>query len=221
MRRMGAARSYGSREDWRTASARGRFTVLLVLVAVGVLTTACASDGSDEIVVPDTTSTTRVSRATTTSAGTASTAEQSELDRQIVDRYEAFWDARFRANQAPVNPGAPSLAEYATGSQLENVTAETQQRLDDGLALRPADQPATDHRVHVVSVTADRAELQDCFVNDGVVYRVETGEVVDEAVVTRSVSASMAIVDGVWKLERATVIQEWEGVAGCALDSSQ
>ena len=101
------------------------------------------------------------------------------------------------------------------------MTAETQQRLDDGLALRPADQPATDHRVHVVSVTADRAELQDCFVNDGVVYRVETGEVVDEAVVTRSVSASMAIVGGVWKLERATVIQEWEGVAGCALDSSQ
>ncbi len=202
--------------------ARGPFTILVLLVAVGMLASACTGDDSDEIVVPDTTSTTRDPRTTTTTTSpgtTAATGEQPELQQEIVDRYEAFWDARFRANQAPVNPDAPGLAEHATGPQLENVRAETQQRLDDGLALRPADQPLTDHRVRVVSLTADAAELQDCFVNDGVVYRVETGEVIDDAVVTRNVSASMAIVDGVWKLERATVIQEWKGVAGCALDT--
>ncbi|MEO7572825.1 MAG: helicase-related protein, partial [Acidimicrobiales bacterium] len=210
VRRLGASRRLGSGADGRTAMARGPLTILVLLVAVGMLASACSSDDSDEIVVPDTTSTTRDPRPTTTTTSpdtTAATGEQPELQQEIVDRYEAFWDARFRAHQAPVNPDAPGLAEHATGPQLENVRAETQQRLDDGLALRPADQPLTDHRVRVVSVTADRAELQDCFVNDGVVYRVKTGEVVDDAVVTRNVSASMAIVDGVWKLERATVIQ--------------
>lgn len=109
------------------------------------------------------------------------------------------------------------LAEFATGPQLDNVVAETRRRLDDGLALRSADPSKTSHDVTVIRQTGDRAELQDCFVNDGIVYRTDTGEVVDDSVVTRSVSADMVLVDDVWKLERATVVQQWEGIAGCAL----
>ena len=62
-----------------------------------------------------------------------------------------------------------------------------------------------------------KRQLQDCATNDGIVYRVATGQVIDDSVVTRSVSATMRRVDGTWKLAEARVLQEWKGVAGCAL----
>ena len=190
-----------------------------LVVATALLLAAC-SGGGDEISEPASTTSRAPTTASTSTSTTTSTSppdgSQSE-DQELVDRYVGFWDARLAANEAPPNPDDPALAEFATGPQLDNVMAETRQRLDDGLALRSADPSRTSHDVTVISQTADRAEIQDCFVNDGVVYRPDTGEVIDDSVVTRSVSADMVLVDGVWKLERATVVQQWEGIAGCAL----
>lgn len=197
-------------------------------LAVAVVVFGACSGGGDEIVEPASTSSTAPTTEAPTSSSTASSNSTSPTttgepdseqpgDQEVVDRYLGFWDARFAANEAPPDPGDPALAEFATGPQLDNVVAETRQRLDDGLALRAAQPSQTSHDVTVVSRTAERVELQDCFVNDGIVYRPATGEVIDEEVVTRSVSADMVLVDGVWKLERASVIQQWEGVAGCAL----
>ena len=191
-----------------------------LVVATALLIAAC-SGGGDEISEPASTTSRAPTTASTTSTSTTTSTSppdgsQSD-DQELVDRYVGFWDARLAANEAPPNPDDPALAEFATGPQLDNVMAETRQRLDDGLALRSADPSRTSHDVTVISQTADRAELQDCFINDGIVYRPDTGEVVDDSVVTRSVSADMVLVDGVWKLERATVVQQWEGIAGCAL----
>ena len=191
-----------------------------LVVATALLIAAC-SGGGDEISEPASTTSrapTTASTVTTSTTTSSSPPDGSQSDDQeLVDRYVGFWDARLAANEAPPDPDDPALAEFATGPQLDNVMAETRQRLDDGLALRSADPSRTSHDVTVISQTADRAELQDCFVNDGIVYRPDTGEVIDDSVVTRSVSADMVLVDGVWKLERATVVQQWEGIAGCAL----
>lgn len=191
-----------------------------LVVATALLLAACSA-GGDEISEPASTTSRAPTTASTTSTPTTTSTSppdgsQSD-DQELVDRYVGFWDARLAANESPPNPDDPALAEFATGPQLDNVMAETRQRLDDGLALRSADPSRTSHDVTVISQTADRAEIQDCFVNDGVVYRPDTGEVIDDSVVTRSVSADMVLVDGVWKLERATVVQQWEGIAGCAL----
>ena len=188
------------------------------VAAVALLLAACSGSG-DEIVEPaSTTSRAPTSASTTfTSTTTSPSGGHQPEEQDLVQRYIGFWDARLAANEAPPNPDDPALPEFATGPQLDNVVAETRRRLDDGLALRAADPSRTSHDVTVIGQTADRAELQDCFVNDGIVYRTNTGEVVDDSVVTRSVSADMVLVDGVWKLERATVVQQWEGIAGCAL----
>ncbi len=197
-----------------------RARLVAAALSLAVLATACSDD---DTATPASTSdgdrSSTASSESTTSANTSapSTSDEESVEDEIVARYVGFWEARFEANAGTPDPDDPSLREYATGEQLETVVAETGQRLEDGVALRAADPSRTDHAVTVVSVDADRAELQDCFVNDGVVYRVSTGEVVDDAVVTRSVSADMVLVEGAWKLERATVIQEWEGIAGCAL----
>lgn len=194
-------------------------------LALTLFAGACTSSDDDDIVDPATTETTSTSSTSTSATSSTSSTPttsgdgDSEESADAIERYLAFWDARFEANTEPPDPDDPGLAEYATGPQLENVVAETQRRLDAGQALRAADPSQTSHVVEIVSTDEGRVELQDCFVNDGVVYEVRSGTVVDDSVVTRSVSAVMVEVDGRWKLERATVVQEWEGVAGCALAS--
>lgn len=200
------------------ATPRRLATLLIALVLVA---TACSGDDAASS-PPDASADRSSSSSTTTIApATSSTASSSSatqsVDDEIVARYLGFWDARLAANSGTPDPDAAALRDFATGAQLDTVIAETQQRLDDGLALREADPSRSEHSVSVVSTSADRAELQDCFVNDGVVYRAGTGEVIDGSVVTRNVTALMVFEQGAWKLERATVIQEWEGVAGCAL----
>ena len=216
--RMGAVHHLVSRVGGRTIIERGRHITALFLLVVA---TACSSGGNDRIVAPSTTSTKKhvsSSTTTTTSAVTAtSTPQQADLERQIIDRYQAFWEARFKANQEPPNPGDPGLVEYATGKQLDNVRTETQRRLDDGLAFRRPSNSIAKRNVRIAAIDGDVASLQDCAVNDGIIYRTATGEVVNDDAVTQNINATMRLVEGKWKLEQASLVQEWEGVAGCAI----
>lgn len=191
----------------------------LGLVAAAVVIVAGCSNKSDEI--PLATSTTRVPSAvsSTTSGPTipavTATTPPAE-DVVIIDRYKQFWEARFSANQAPPNPDFPDLKNLATGEQLDQVVTETRERRDKGLAIRRPNPTVYERRVKLISTNGDTAVVQDCVTNDGIVYRVATGEVIDKKIVTRNLSAAMERVQGEWKLAKTSVIQEWEGVAGCA-----
>lgn len=191
------------------------------MLLVALAGAACSGGDDTASVKSSTTSTTRRSTATSATTAPADSTGTSQpggtVEDEITARYLAFWEARFAANQNPPNPDDPRLAELATGDQLENVIAETRRRRDDGLALRRPANSITRRDVTVRSVDGDVATIQDCAVNDGVIYRVATGEVVNDDVVTQSVSATMRRVGGEWKLERATLVQEWQGVAGCAV----
>lgn len=156
---------------------------------------------------------------TSTSESTPATDPGDAEAAVVLDRYLQFWEARFEANTEPVNPDDPRLAELAAEAQLTNVTDETKRRSADGLALRRPDNSVTERRPTVVAINGDEATIQDCAVNDDVVYRVATGEVVDDSVVTRSVSATMRRIGGEWKVVSSREVQKWEGVAGCALSS--
>jgi hypothetical protein len=99
------------------------------------------------------------------------------------------------------------------------VVAETQANLDEGRAFRAPPEPRNFRRVTVVSVEGDRAEVQECFVDDGQVIERDTGRVLNEAVSTQSVLGSLRRVDGQWRVSGSELVQRWEGVAGCALAS--
>jgi hypothetical protein len=191
------------------AQTRAWSTTAAALVSVALVATGCANDDQ---ALPDTTTTTRAETTTTTTT----TEPARPVEEQIVERYEAFWEARFEANTEPVNPQHPGLREYAAEDQLAQVILETTQRRDRGLALRSADDPVREHRVKVLSVDGDTARLQDCVTDDDVVYRVATGEVVNDRVATRNVEATMRRIEGAWRLVHTRVVQTWEGVAGCA-----
>ena len=170
-------------------------------------TSSPESTGSDTIAA--------VGDASTTVAGEAT----SDANQEIVDRYIGYWQARFDANTGVPNPDDPQLAEFATGRQLEQVRSETQANFDEGLAFRAAADPANFQRVAVVSVDGDHAVVQECVVSDDVVFRRDSGEVVDDTVATHNARGEMTRVGGVWRVSAVSMVQKWTGVAGCALAS--
>lgn len=209
----------------RTAGTSRRLAAVLLAGAV-LAATACSGDGDSSSPSSSTSSTSTTSTSTTTSEPTSTTAttdttsSTGDEEAVILERYLEFWDVRFEANSEPVDPADPRLADLATDAQLTNVLEETQRRADQGLALRNPPNSVTERRPVVVSVNGAEATIQDCSINDTIVYRVSDGEIIDDSTVTRSVSANMRKVDGAWKLSSTSEIQKWEGVAGCALSES-
>ncbi len=202
---------------------RGGLVALTVLLGIGTL--GCSDDDG----ATPSTSTTAARRSSTTTAttGPASTSESTtstsgstppgeSTEEEIVARYIAYWDARFAANSGTPNPDDPALRDFATGAQLDAVIAETRANLENGLAFRPAANPSDIQRVDVIQLEGDHAVVQECVVTDGVIYRRDTGEVVDGEVYTQNIRGELQHVDGAWRVSAARLIQQWEGVAGCA-----
>ena len=208
---------------------RHRAVAACIAAALLLAATSCGDDGeaspasttTTEASTSSTESTTSTTSETTTAtdASTATTAPGTSAEQEVIDRYIGYWNARFEANSGTPDPNDPALREYATGEQLETVIAETQSNLDQGLAFQRAAEPHDIQRVTVVEIEGDRALVQECVVADGVVVRRDTGEVVNDEVNTHNVQAEMLRVDGVWKVSEARLLQQFEGVAGCALAS--
>lgn len=205
---------------------RGALIALAVLF--GVATLGCSGD--DEATSSTSTTEARRSSTTTETTGPAPSTESTtstsgstppgqSTEEEIVARYIAYWDARFAANSGTPNPDDPALRDFATGAQLDAVIAETRANLENGLAFRPAANPSDIQRVDVIQMDADHAVVQECVVTDGVIYRRDTGEVVDGEVYTQNIRGELQHLDGVWRVSSARLIQQWEGVAGCALAS--
>lgn len=200
----------GGCAGWPNAARRLFGSVLILFVL-----SACGDDPqSSTAPTPTSTASTTITPPSSTNLTTSTTVDPAG---EVVARYKQFWEVRFEVSRNPVNPNDPRLAQFATGKQLDNVVTETRQRLDQGLAVRRPEPSASKNRVKVIEIASDTARLQDCATNDGIVYRVATGQVLDDGVVTRNVEATMRRVEGVWRLADTRVLQEWKGVSGCAL----
>jgi hypothetical protein len=83
------------------------------------------------------------------------------------------------------------------------------------MALAPDDpgrQRAPTGRTRVCSTPT--ATVHDCNVSDALVVDIDTGEVVNDEVVTRSATGTLRRIDGVWKVATTRVEQAWEGGRG-------
>lgn len=193
----------------RSKSGAERKYRAVVLIAAIVLSLAACSNDDDQ---------TAATTSTVVPSSTSTTTDAEAVRADIEDRYKRFWEARFEANQPPPNPDFPGLQEFATGDQLDNVIAETTKNLRDRVALRKPENSVARSSVKVISVDGDTATLQECVVDDGIVYRYESPskEVVNDAVATHNVEATMRLIDGEWRVQTTRIVQRWEGVAGCA-----
>lgn len=200
--------------------------VALVVALVGcsddeptAATTTTTSATSSTESTSSSTTTDRTSTSTSSTTPTPTTAPGTTPEQEVIDRYIGYWNARFEANSGTPDPNHPALAQFATRAQLDAVVEETQSNLDEGLAIRQADDPHDFQQVTVVELEGDRAVVQECVVSDEVIYRRDSGEVVNDVVATHNVRGELQRVDGVWKVSSARLLQRFEGVAACALGS--
>lgn len=206
------------------AATTGRLALIAACVGLVVAATGCSSDDENSSSTTSRESDRRstsssADRTTTTQPGTTTATnggEPASVEEEIVAQYTGYWNAWFDAASAP-DPRHPPLAEYATSAQLDRVAAEIQALDDAGHRLRHADDPIDFQRVSVVSVNGASAEVQECYVDDDVVVRQDSGQVIDDDVTTQNVRGQMHLVDGRWLVDSVTVVQQWQEVAGCAL----
>jgi len=213
---------------------------LLIMIA-SVALAACSS-GGDDALATSSSSTSSVETESTASPTTAesttvptsaapvsteaeeapttepATEPESAIEEVLADQIRGYFDARAAANAAPApNPDDPRLAEFAVGEELAAVVANTQGRLDAGQAIRSGDAGLADIRVGFVDAGASGASAAACAVDDGVIYDLATDAVFNDDVVTHTYQIDLELHDGVWKVSRIVRVQQWEGVAGCAL----
>lgn len=136
----------------------------------------------------------------------------------VAARVRAYFDAREAANSGPEpDPRDPRLEAVASGEALRAVRGETRRRAEAGQAIRPGEQGLAEIRVAVAQGGPESATVSVCSIDDGVIYVVESGEVINDSVVTHNYLIDLVLGDGVWTVNRITRLQQWEGVAGCAL----
>lgn len=136
---------------------------------------------------------------------------------EVLAAYRGYWDAFLEANDPP-DETSPTLQTYATGEAYEAVFDATQTNRLGGQAVRLPEGSVSRREVEVVSLEADRASVRDCAVDDAVVVDLDSGEVLDDDVVTRLATGELVREGGGWKVSFTRVEQTWEGAAGCAVE---
>lgn len=160
-------------------------------------------------------STTSVGEPGSTSTSSAMPTE-SDVRLAVQAGYDAAANGFIEASKTS-DPDHPLLGATHTGPMLEQRRLVLVGRRREGRASRQP--PESVYRIeheNVEMVDATTARLTVCVVDDGVVYEVESGAIVNDRVETSRVTATMRMEAGVWKLAERELVEEWPGVAGCA-----
>jgi hypothetical protein len=189
---------------------RRRRNVLGATVVVLVLATAgCGGGGVDEA---DATATT-VEPSTTSEPSSPPTTLTDE--QAVLAAYQGYWDTWLVANDPP-NPDHPDLGRYATGAALAKVRESIANHRSVGQVLRLPVNSISEHRSRVVALDGRTAVLSDCSIDDGLVLAYGSGTVLNDAVGTWLIRATLEWSGGAWLVKEVAVEGTWEGVAGCA-----
>jgi hypothetical protein len=177
---------------------------------VVLVSAACGGDDDEE-------STDR-SAATTTSAPVTTTTLDDETQKEEAAKaaYLAYWEAFERASAEPVDSTSPDLRARMTGDQARLVmrNLEEMQALKEA-ARRPANSRSR-HQVSAAELQADGSvRITDCQVDDAVVYDTASGAVINDAVVTNLIVATMVQEGAAWKVALAERTKKWPGVVEC------
>lgn len=214
---------------------------LTALLVLGLTLTGCSSSGSDTphlgttptsvttTAPPSTTRPTTTAPATSApitsttrpptvaSSTTSSPPASQPIEQLLAGRVRSFFDTREAANAAPApNPDLPQLADVATGEALQSVRDETTRRRDQGQAIRDGAQNLAAIRVGFVTVTGTTATVAACSIDDGVIFEVASGRIVNDAVYTHNYRIDLEQSGDVWRVSRIVRIQQWDGRTGCA-----
>lgn len=160
----------------------------------------------------------RVEITTTTRSEQATAQDHSAeaLRAEIVRAIEKFWAVISRGYFNPDSLTYEDLAEVATGPQLEHSWGNVQELRRKGLAGRFPSGQLPEHHVEILSAAEEQVTARDCATDDGVIYEVKTGRVVDDDVVTQLWEITLRRVGQEWKVESTKIIISQEGRTVCS-----
>lgn len=182
----------------------------LSLLAGALLVGACTSDDEpsastvapDETTVPESTTT---EPTTTTTEDPAAAVEQAFFDQ---------WDAYLEIVGDP-DPANPLIDQHFSEEAKDAVLDGLSKLVEEGLAIRlPEDEANFEPRIvetQVLSPTT--AAVFECTLEGLVIYRPETGEIVDDAVSEFESRNDFELVDGQYVVTSTRDIQD--GEPGC------
>ncbi len=187
---------------------RGPFIALLVLLAVGVagVVVWVVASGDDAGV--------RLEEPPPPEGGVPASVEQ-----EVLAAWRGYGEALDEVNRETPDPDDPLLARYATGKTLESVRAAAARNRDEGIVTALPPDSVSQQWAEVLSVDGDTARIRSCEVDDRLVVDAETGEALTPPhVSTLLLEVTLVREHGAWKVAHGGVVEEWDGIAGCALE---
>ena len=124
-----------------------------------------------------------------------------DLERLVTQRYVDF--QRIVAESGATSDAAdPRLAEYATGAVLDNVLGKLAVRQQAGTRLYGAPVP----HVRAVSVSGDRATIQDCLDNSATGLVDKAGNKVSVGRDRQATTATLVRTGDTWRVSEITTV---------------
>jgi len=175
---------------------------LVVLAAV-----ACSDDddGEDEAGTDPTTDET-----TTTPSTTAPLTPEDEAKATYLE----FVAVVERLLTTSRDPGDPDLSRVAADPVLGEVRDNlTTMRTENHVVTIG---PRTAHRVTSVAlVSPTEAEVNECYVGNDTTTDADDGSVIDQGLSTRSIRASLALMEDRWVVREVTTLEIFDGETSC------
>ena len=179
------------------------FVAIAVVLVIAVLG-GCSDDSEAGPEVDD---------GGTTSSTTSTVAEDEEADAAL-----AVWQEYVIASEEwldPPNPAHPRIPEFIASDALEDFRAGIARDRAKDIATRRGPSGAIQHHSEVASSSPSEVVIRDCFVDDSVGYDMNTGEVVDDAVVTLTIDVTLVPEGAAWKIRDIAEVVRRDGVASC------
>jgi hypothetical protein len=176
-----------------------------LFLALALLLVAACSSGGGSAAGTTTTSVTSTTLATTTTTSP---------EDAVKTAYLAYWKMVDRVSALP-DAGDPELGERATDPLLSDLRSDLgTQKLQGTSTQPPVDADKNKHTIGSLSVSADSASFEDCFV-DGRIEKHADGTS-NDSVVTKRLSVKARLDGGVWKISEVRVAERSQGISGCA-----
>lgn len=115
----------------------------------------------------------------------------------------------------PPNPGDPRIPQLLAPSSVENLRVGLAEERAKRMARRPSSAGPPTHVTAVEMADSDFVTLRDCWVNDLVAYRFDTGEVVDDGVSTLTSRVEIVRDADEWKVKTIEPVSTVPGRRSC------
>ena len=178
-----------------------------------LLVPGCSDDGDD-----DATPTTTVAETTTTAPESTSTSTTTTEPRSVEEEVEdAYWEAEAVSDDLLRNPDPTDERLPATrvDPNLSHLKALLEELVEDGIATEWVGGQPPPRELISVEVDGDTAVVVACEIDNSLAIDVETGEILDDGVLSALLEVTLRQVDDTWMISSSVSTAEWLDGFGC------